>query len=260
MIKVLSLFFLLSNLAISATDMADPVIDEIFFLHSAEERWSEYAQRSVDQHRENLTYQEFYQEELDSWLVNELSWENIEPLFRERVKAQYSVDELADIVETLREVPSGYTTDSGRKSYGPELFNMGVAVAQSVYPALMARLATLREQYEPQDMKDTPPEPEASRPTPQSAPESIFERFHQLRIESLYYVSNDDCVRIDNIKCFSPCGAVAGNPEYAGALRQLGEDYVRAGGRSCPKAKCMGGVIVKAVCQDEMCRIERARY
>lgn len=64
------------------------MVDEIFYLHGAKERWNEYTQSSVQQMRENLTYPELYQQELDSWLANELSWESVEPMFRDKLKRQ----------------------------------------------------------------------------------------------------------------------------------------------------------------------------
>lgn len=154
-------FLFFSNLAISAAVGADAIIDEIYYLHGAEERWRIYANNSVEQQKDTLTYPDLYQAELNSWLTNELSWKNVEPMFREKLKLQYSSNELIEIAESLRETPSGYPADFSQKGYGPALFNIGVAVAQAVYPALIARLDELRQQYEPLNVEGNVPIPEA---------------------------------------------------------------------------------------------------
>lgn len=149
MIRILLAISILVSSAARAADEADVIIDEILFLQNAEMRWNDYATNSVDQRRESLTYPELYQEELDSWLANELSWASVEPLFREEVRARYTMPELQKMVDSLREFPSRYPEDHSVRSYGGSLFDIGVAVAQKVYPPLNARLADLREQYEP---------------------------------------------------------------------------------------------------------------
>ncbi len=141
---------------VSAADELDMVINEIFFLHDAESRWNQYAADSVRQKREAMVYPELYQEELDGWLQNELSWAGVEPLFRNEMKSRYTVDELLKIADSLRDNPSGYPEDSNVKGYGPELFNIGAAVAQQVYPSLNARLAELRARNEIHKRIDKP--------------------------------------------------------------------------------------------------------
>lgn len=133
------------------SDDSDPIIDEIYFLYNAQEQWTDYASRSVRQRKEGLEFPELYNHELDSWLVNELSWENVEPMFRKRLKSEYSVGELSNMSEFLREASYGRPVETGEVNYPGRLFNIGVAVAQVVYGQLIPRLERLQEEYEVPD-------------------------------------------------------------------------------------------------------------
>ena len=150
----MKLFLLVAGLAFSAlasaTDQQDIYIDEIMHFHNAEGRWAEYVEDSVKQRLDALVYPELYREELDSWLEHELSWSSVEPLFREKLKARYSLDDLYQMAESLREHPSGYPQNSAVKGVGPVLFNLGVEVAREVYPPLLVRFNALKERYESQ--------------------------------------------------------------------------------------------------------------
>ncbi len=143
------LFFIafVSHVA-AATDDAQVIVDDILFLHNAEQQWNEYARNSVRSTRDSLTYPELYQEELDSWLTGPLSWSSVEPIFREELSSRYSIEQLQEMAESLRDYPSGYPDDPNVKAYGPELFNLGVFVARKVYPPLTSRLNQLEAQFE----------------------------------------------------------------------------------------------------------------
>ncbi len=143
------LFFIafVSNTVI-ATEDAQVVVDDILFLYDAEKQWNEYVRNSVRSTRESLTYPELYQEELDSWLTDQLSWSNVEPIFREELSTRYSIEQLQEMAESLRDHPSGYPDDPNARAYGPELFNLGVYVARQVYPPLTSRLNQLKAQFE----------------------------------------------------------------------------------------------------------------
>ncbi|MEM1152504.1 MAG: hypothetical protein AAGI44_00080 [Pseudomonadota bacterium] len=140
---------LLMSLSAVASDEADIWINDIFFLHDAEGKWREYAERTISDYYEAVTYPEQYQAEFDSWLANDLAWINVEPAFRTKLKATYSNEELMAIVESLRQYPSGYSNDPAIRGVGKQLFNIGVEVGNPIYMRLSGRFRELRQRYEP---------------------------------------------------------------------------------------------------------------
>ncbi|MEM1154175.1 MAG: hypothetical protein AAGI44_08535 [Pseudomonadota bacterium] len=140
---------LLLSLTAIASEEADVWINEIFFLHDAEGKWREYAERQIHSYYNVVTYPEQYQAEFDSWLANDLAWINVEPAFRAKLKATYSNEELMAIVESLRQYPSGYPKDPAIRGVGTQLFNIGVEVGNPIYMRLSHEFSTLRQQYEP---------------------------------------------------------------------------------------------------------------
>lgn len=85
--------------------------------------------------------------------------------------------------------------------------------------------------------------------------DEVLHIYGLVRIEAEHCSVDEDCVLMEGVRCFDPCGAISVNRCLVKNLRLLEMRYLEEGGQSCVVARCVESVPLP-ICKDGRCSIE----